>query len=166
VSGVDSTAPDDEPDREAPVESIVVPSPLLFLIAFLCGIVLDRHRPARVVSNGRTRLLGTVVFVAGTGVFVGAIRTLRDVGATPAHDDDPPTLVTGGVFAYSRNPIYLGNCLQYLGLSILYGSPWHLFLLVPLVGYLRRVIDREEAALEATFSREFEEYREEVRRWL
>lgn len=147
-------------------ESILLPSPVLLLIVFVSGVILDRIRPVSLVPRPYNLWLGLVSFGAGTALFGGAIRSMRQVGASPDHDDESPELLTDGVFQYSRNPIYAGNCLQYLGLGLAYNSLWHLLLLIPVVGYLERVIEREEAHLQERFEAEFEAYRESVRRWL
>jgi len=51
-------------------------------------------------------------------------------------------------------------------LSLVYNSLWPIVTLVPVVAYLVRVIDREEAYLEAVFGDEFENRRENGQRWL
>lgn len=146
--------------------SILAPSPILLLLTFVFGVVLDRLKRVETLSRPWNVVVGGLSFAAGTALFVGAIRAMRSANTGPSHEDDPPRLVTDGVFGYSRNPIYLGNCLQYVGLSLLYNSSWPLLVLVPTVAYLDRVVDREEAYLESRFDEEFESYRENVRRWL
>lgn len=156
----------DSDDNEPDPGSIIAPSPLLLLCTFVGGIVLDRVKRVEGVSRPWNIVIGGCSFVAGTVLFISAFRTMRRADTGPSHHDDPPELITAGVFEYSRNPIYVGNCLQYIGISLLYNSLWPIALLVPIVAYLDRVIDREEAYLEARFGGEFETYRENVRRWL
>ncbi|TCP62423.1 protein-S-isoprenylcysteine O-methyltransferase Ste14 [Rhodovulum bhavnagarense] len=79
----------------------------------------------------------------------------------------PNTLVTGGIYRFSRNPIYLADTAILLGL-ILY---WDALLCLPLVPlYMkiieRRFIRREEAVLREHFGVEFEAYAARVRRWI
>jgi protein-S-isoprenylcysteine O-methyltransferase Ste14 len=102
----------------------------------------------------------------GVILFVSAILAMRRIETTPAHDDESPELLTEGVFRYSRNPIYLGQSLAYVGASLLLDSLWPLVTLVPLLWYLDRVIEREEAYLETAFGDEFDQSRDSVRRWL
>jgi protein-S-isoprenylcysteine O-methyltransferase Ste14 len=76
-------------------------------------------------------------------------------------------LVTGGVFAHSRNPMYLGNLLALLGLLALAGSPLALaaggafFLLA----YMSIVL-AEETYLLGRFGEEYRTYRTRVPRFL
>lgn len=146
--------------------SILAPSPILLLITFIFGIALNRLKRIEVLSQPWNIVAGTFSFVAGTVLFVSAIRTMRRVGTGPSHDDEAPELITEGVFGYTRNPVYVGNCLQYIGLSLLYNRLSTIIALVPTIVYLDRVIEREESYLESRFGEEFETYRANVRRWL
>jgi protein-S-isoprenylcysteine O-methyltransferase Ste14 len=76
-------------------------------------------------------------------------------------------LVTGGMFAHSRNPLYLGNLLIVLGLFLIHGSPWVWALGVPffLVAY-GTIVAAEEAFLLSKFGDSYEAYRQDVPRWL
>lgn len=146
--------------------SILAPSPVLLFLTFVFGVVLNRVKRIEVLSRPWNLVVGGLSFMVGTALFVNAIRTMRSADTGPSHDDDPPELITEGVFQYTRNPIYLGNCLQYVGAALLYNSLWSFVVLTPVVAYFDRVVDREEAYLESRFGEEFESYREDVRRWI
>ena len=77
------------------------------------------------------------------------------------------TLVTDGPYRFTRNPMYLGMALLYLGLALGFGLMWALALFpVVLLVIDRAVIKREEAYLEAKFDGAYNDYRARVRRWL
>ena len=156
------TGGSDEPDRG----SILAPSPVLLALTFVFGVLLDRIKRVNALSRPWNAILGSLSFIAGTVLFVDAIRTMQRADTGPSHEDEAPRLITEGPFQYTRNPVYVGNCLQYIGLSLLYNSVSTLAVLTPMVVYLDRVIVREEAYLESRFGEEFETYRENVRRWL
>ena len=82
-------------------------------------------------------------------------------------DRPAETLVTSGPFAFSRNPIYVGNVAIIIGLSMSNGSLWYL-LMVPAVFLLIQelAIKREEAHIAARFGEQWEHYVATVRRWL
>jgi len=145
---------------------ILAPSPVLALIAFIIGIGLDQVVHIGTLIQPWNLLVGGLLVIVGVTLFVGAILAMRRIETTPAHDDESPELLTEGVFRYSRNPIYLGQSLAYVGASLLFDTLWPLVTLVPLLWYLDRVIEREEAYLEATFGNEFHQYHDSVRRWL
>jgi protein-S-isoprenylcysteine O-methyltransferase Ste14 len=158
-------------DRETTREDaepgeILAPSPVLALIAFIAGIGLDWVVPIGTLIQPWNLPIGGLLVVVGVGLFVGAILAMRTIETTPAHDDESPELLIEGVFQYSRNPIYLGQSLAYVGTSLLLDSLWPLATLLPLLWYLNLVVKQEEAYLEATFGDEFHQYRDSVRRWL
>ncbi|KIQ96559.1 putative protein-S-isoprenylcysteine methyltransferase [Lysobacter sp. A03] len=74
--------------------------------------------------------------------------------------------MTSGVFALSRNPIYLGNTLLLLGLALALHWPWLLVTaLVAAVSVNQLAIKREERHLAARFGPVFAEYSQRVPRW-
>jgi protein-S-isoprenylcysteine O-methyltransferase Ste14 len=76
-------------------------------------------------------------------------------------------VVSSGPFAFTRNPIYVGDALIYVGCAVIFDSLFAL-LLLPLVlaiVYLG-VISREEAYLERKFGATYMDYKCRVRRWL
>ena len=76
-------------------------------------------------------------------------------------------IVTGGPYAFSRNPIYLSMVLLLLGLGVWSNSLWFLALAAIAVLLLTYgVIIREERYLGRKFSAEYEAYRNRVRRWV
>ena len=79
----------------------------------------------------------------------------------------PAALITGGIFRFSRNPIYLGDVLILAGVALIFGSVPGL-ILVPCLAWLlqERFIKGEEARLAEAFGSEFEAYMRATRRWI
>ncbi len=78
-----------------------------------------------------------------------------------------PPLVTTGLSRFSRNPIYLGMTLAYLGLTLLADSLLALVVLPLVLIFVRfGVIEREERYLDGKFGAAYREYRRRVRRWI
>ena len=76
-------------------------------------------------------------------------------------------LVTDGPYRWTRNPMYLGMTLVYLGLALAADSLVAVLLLIPVVVIIQtQVIAREERYLEGKFGDEFRAYKARVRRWL
>ena len=85
----------------------------------------------------------------------------------PRHAEKSTTLVTGGCYAWSRNPIYLGMSGLQLAFALYVGSligilAAPLFILV----VARLHIDFEEEQLRKHFGLEWKRYEQRVRRWL
>jgi protein-S-isoprenylcysteine O-methyltransferase Ste14 len=76
-------------------------------------------------------------------------------------------LVASGPYRFSRNPMYVGLSVLYLGLALLFNVVWPIVLL-PLVVFAlyHLVIRREERYLADAFGDAYAAYRQRVRRWL
>jgi len=147
-------------------DTMGAPPPLLALGALIAGVVLDRFIHVGLLPRRWNRRLGAAAILGGVGLVGAAAREMRRAGTSPDPADEPPELVTGGVYQISRNPIYVGLVLVYVGVSLLLDCLWPLVTLQPVLLYLRRVVQREEAYLEARFGTGFDQYRSSVRRWL
>jgi len=153
-------------DDEVPPATILAPSPLLTLAAFLLGLGLEFLWPTQLLPWTWNWGLGIPLLLGGGLLFGGALTVMRNHGKHPSHSDTPPSLITEGPFRYSRNPIYAGHSLVHAGASFLVGSAWALLSLLPVVLYLNGVIEREEARLKALFGADYDRYCQKVRRWL
>ncbi len=130
------------------------------------GIFLDRWVPIGGLPSGPARLLGTLCLV-GFSVAVFALVAFHRADTRPEPWKPTTALVTSGPYRFTRNPMYLGFTLLYLGLALWFGGYWTLMLLPPvLVVMIHGVIRREEAYLSRLFGTEYDDYRQRVRRWL
>lgn len=112
-------------------------------------------------------LLGAVLALVGFGLLGLALVQMVRARTTFIPREHPKSLMTSGVFALSRNPIYLGDALVLAG-AVLYFEAWPSLVLVPIFMWLIswRFIEGEEAVLRAEFGKEFTSYERETRRWL
>jgi protein-S-isoprenylcysteine O-methyltransferase Ste14 len=88
------------------------------------------------------------------------------------HDNPVPPnkpiheLMTDGIYARSRNPMYVGLMSSYVGYGLLMGNGWVLLLGSVLFAYLQfSVINREETYLTRRFGQAYTDYQQRVRRW-
>lgn len=104
-------------------------------------------------------------FLIGFAVLAAAYRDLGDANKTglPA---EKTMLRTGGIYAYSRNPLYLGLYLMTLGAVLYAGCAVVLALGCVAVFSHHRSVLAEEKFLAERFGAEYEEYRRRVRRYL
>jgi protein-S-isoprenylcysteine O-methyltransferase Ste14 len=80
--------------------------------------------------------------------------------------DNPDKLVTSGIFALSRNPIYVAFWFVLLGQFLLF-SNWVLSIyLVAATWLFRRQVLREEEYLRSHYGQQYAEYCDRVRRYL
>ncbi|MCB2011261.1 MAG: isoprenylcysteine carboxylmethyltransferase family protein [Geminicoccaceae bacterium] len=142
--------------------------PVYMLLSGLVMYGLDRWVPVWTLPSQDTlRMAGVWVAVAGlVPAILAAVRMFRARTTVHPHHQ-PSALVTDGIFALSRNPIYVTDVLLLAGWALWLGSlsAWlGLPLFVTVV--TRRAIRPEEARLAATFGRAYDDYRARVRRWL
>jgi protein-S-isoprenylcysteine O-methyltransferase Ste14 len=149
-----------------PVVSIVrwnnVPLPEGHLGALVAGLVLHKVFPLRVSAPTLLRrVIGPLFASLGVLLAAWAVVAARDLDVTT-----PTTVVTRGPYAHTRNPMYLGWTLLYLGIALVAGSRWLLILLPLVLAYTHAAVLREERYLETRFGRDYRLYRERVRRYL
>ena len=119
------------------------------------------HAEVREVPDG--------VAVVGAGLIVGARVMLARARTTwrPGIPGRRVTLVSGGVYRFSRNPMYLGMQLLLLGWAAALMSPVALGVSVLFIPYMDRFqTGPEERALSALFGQSYRDYLSAVRRWL
>ena len=146
------------------------PPPLLFALGLVAGWLLDHAFALPIAGPANrpaTEPVGWLLVALGTAVSGWGLVTFRNAG-TPIRPDRPAVvLVTHGPFRLSRNPIYLGLSLVYLGVTVLVDSGWPLLFLPVVIAILYLTVIRlEERYLAATFGTAYAEYRRRVRRWL
>lgn len=154
----------DTPHVDSP--RVIAPPPLIYAGGLLAGWALQRLRPWPLLPSSWARPIGLTLLVAGLVGLAGLLAFLR-VHTSPNPYRPAAHLVMSGPYRFTRNPMYLGFTLWYLGASAWMNSLWPLLLLpVVLIVMQRGVIAREEAYLERRFGGEYAAYRARVRRWL
>jgi protein-S-isoprenylcysteine O-methyltransferase Ste14 len=112
------------------------------------------------------RTLGWTALVAGFAIMLTAIGLFKKAGTETEPWKQVSAFVTDGVYRWTRNPMYLGMALIYIGVAFLSDSLITLILLVPVVFWVtRNVIEKEEAFMEARFGADYLAYRAKVGRW-
>lgn len=155
--------------NETATAGVIARPPLLFLGTLLLGIAADRLLPSPFVLPGWgiRWIVASVLILVGVALAIAAIRNFSRA-ATPVPTNMPTrALVTSEIHGWTRNPIYVGFFLIYIGIAIAARSPWALILVLPLAVTIRYgVVAREEAYLERRFGDVYRDYKTRVRRWL
>ncbi|MGF7231282.1 methyltransferase family protein [Arachidicoccus sp.] len=148
---------------------IYIPVPLFFIAFFFFSYLLQTAAPFDIsfLHSQGALIVGWIFVAAGVAHVIPAwvqfIRSCNSVVTIkPAR-----TLQTNGVYAFSRNPMYIGFYFLYLGFALLYGNLWT-FIVMPVLALIINlyVIKREERYLRRKFGREYKSYKKSVRRWL
>ena len=107
--------------------------------------------------------------VSGIAVIVFAIKSFKDYKTTinPLKPETASSLVTNGVFKYTRNPMYLGLLLILIYLSLIFNVVGGCLVSLGFIIYITKFqIIPEEVAMEKLFGNQFLEYKQQVRRWI
>ncbi|WP_375280584.1 methyltransferase family protein [Pseudooctadecabacter sp.] len=113
------------------------------------------------------QMLGAGLIGIGLLLMGGAVLEMRRFKTTVLPHMTADTLVRTGVFAYSRNPIYLGDMLVLAGYVFWTGGFAAAPLMLVLFWVLEvRFIRPEEHRLAAKFGEAFDRYTQQTRRWL
>lgn len=136
-------------------------------VALLMSAALHHWSPIdRLLSLPMSRL-GVVPLAAGLLLTTAGVVAFRRARTPVIPFRRSTSLVTDGIYRFTRNPMYLGLVLVLVGTAMLLGSigaflPLPLFVAVIAFGYIRA----EERFLAGIFGEEYLHYRHTVRRWL
>jgi protein-S-isoprenylcysteine O-methyltransferase Ste14 len=146
---------------------VVVRPPRLYLASLVLGLILHFLWPVSLGLPAAFRFsIGPFVTAFGVLVVGVAIRGFKAAGTNVPTIKPATALVTDGLHRISRNPIYIGLSLIYVGIAVMANSLWVLGLLVPILVVIHYgVVLREERYLEERFAEEYRRYKSSVRRW-
>jgi protein-S-isoprenylcysteine O-methyltransferase Ste14 len=139
------------------VDSIPLPGEIVGGV--VVGALVQRLRPWTLTRA--VRPVGIVDVVAGIGLVTAAW-----LERGPGDLEHPTVLVTTGVHARTRNPIYVGFTLAHLGLAAATRNGWMLATCPVSAALVHRWVPREEALLHQLFGAEYDAYRARVPRYL
>jgi protein-S-isoprenylcysteine O-methyltransferase Ste14 len=141
--------------------------PVLVLIALALMVALRLLGPGMDIVPWPLSLAGIPTAIAGLAITVVAARRFSIIGTNIKTFDEPGTLVTDGLFGYSRNPMYLGFVLFLVGLAVGLGTLSPLLVAVAFAVIADRWYVRfEEVAMAAKFGDDYVRYKQTVRRWI
>ena len=154
-------------DRASPrTAGVIAPPLLIYAIPLAVGVLVHLWFAVRLLPAGLAPPVGMTLLVFGL-IAVPAVLAFRRMNTSPKPWEPTTAVVTTGPYRFTRNPMYLGFTLLYLGTTCWVNTVWPLLLLpVVLVAMHYGVIVREEAYLERVFGEEYLRYKRRVRRWL
>lgn len=146
------------------------PPPLVYVLPFFASFLLNNRIEFLIVGSGagaRQLTAGTVMMAAGFLLMAwGLIVFIRSRTAIlPFHS--ARTLVIVPPYTFTRNPMYLGLLIAYLGGTLATNWAWPIVFLPLVIGVMNGfVIAREERYLRAEFGASYADYCRRVRRWI
>ena len=147
-----------------------VPPPFIFVAGWAAAWLLNGWLSLEIDGAGASstqQVAGAAMLVGGLTLMGWALVTFARARTAIVPIRAARTLVSGGPYRFSRNPMYVGLSVAYVGLALLLNQAWPiLFLPGVLIVLLFAVIRREERHLQSSFPDEYAAYRRRVRRWL
>ena len=149
---------------------VIAPPPLLAAGVVVLGLLLDWLVPAYVLSlllslNARI-VIGVVLMGAGGALGLSAVQNFRAAGTHVEPWNPTTALVSRGIYAWLRNPMYVGLTAILAGLAIVLSSDWMLVLTILFVPVMHvGVVKREERYLAAKFGEPYRRYLATVPRY-
>ena len=129
-----------------------------FLIRFLLSIYSFLILPASLF-----------LLILGLIIFISAVRSFREQKTTvnPLKPKQASSLVTSGIFRFSRNPMYLGMLIILLSISFKFNLLGGIIISLLFFIFITKFqICPEEEAMNELFGDKFTQYSNTTRRWI
>jgi protein-S-isoprenylcysteine O-methyltransferase Ste14 len=157
------------PKRSPDAPEVLLFPPLILLLTLLAGALLGRWLPQRwlaCLGLGWRWGIGAPAVLIGLAIAGSGARTLARLGTNINPLQPTLALAAEGVFAHTRDPLYVGGGLAFTGLAIGLALDGVLLLLVPSFALLHYgVVLPEEQYLERKFGERYRRYRASVPRY-
>ena len=153
-----------EPKDHADVK---IHPPVLTIIFIVIAYVAKWPIPIPFVVPSILRTVGFGLIVFGFLLGIAAISEFRKAHTTVDPHGSVSSIVTAGIYRFTRNPIYLGFLFMLIGIPLTSGTYWGLILAPVFIYFMNNlVIEHEEAYLARKFEETYTSYKSRVRRWL
>ncbi len=158
----------DTPQRQSWLENRI-PPPLLVVLTGAAMWAIARVSPVLAIDGVWRILFGALLAALGIAALVSGAMEFRRAKTTisPVNPEQASSLVSGGIYRYTRNPMYVGFTAMLLGWGVTLAAPLAFLGVLAFALYVTRFqITPEERVLKSIFGREYEDYCQRVRRWL
>lgn len=147
--------------------AVKFPPPAIFASLILIGAGLQSIWPLGLGVPESVEIFGYLFVIFGVAIAIIVNSSFKRAGTAIEPWKPTSAIVTTGLYAWSRNPIYTGFCLINIGIGIASNNFWIFISFVPAAFLLFHVaIAKEEAYLELKFGDEYLAYKNKVRRWI
>ncbi len=157
-------------DFEHDTPGVIAPPPLMAVAVIVLGLLLDWIAPAYILANVLSLtvriVLGLALIAASGFLHFSSVGLFRRAGTNPEPWKPTLHLITGGIYRWLRNPIYVAGVLGIAGIAIIFASDWMMALDILFAFVLHfGVVRREERYLEAKFGDAYRLYKLSVPRY-
>lgn len=148
--------------------NVIAFPPLIWLIGAIISALIHFFVLRVPIMNYRASLVcGIVLIILAPTLALSALMTFKKAGTNVNPSEPALTIVRGGPYRFTRNPMYLALCLLQVALGFFLNNWITLSFVAPLALILHYgVILREELYLTNKFGERYLELKRDVRRWL
>ena len=113
------------------------------------------------------KLIGILFFIFSILIFFAGFNIFKSYEENPVPTSETKRIIKTGIFAYTRNPIYLSMVMFHLSMFLVFENVMYFLSAVGLAIWLHNyVIKSEENYLLSIFPDEYDRYMKAVRRWI
>ena len=148
---------------------VYIPPPLIYVLVFLAAIFIQKKISIddSIFHLQITKIVGVLFLIISLLFLITSLRQFFISKNTLVLIKPASSLQVNGIFSITRNPMYVGLALVYLGISCFVGNWWNIILFPLLLLIVQEyIIKREEKYLLRRFGKEYVVYKTKVRRWL
>lgn len=146
---------------------VITPPPVIVLIMIAAGFAAGLIQPLPYIDGYTRYTAGGALLLVSAVIMLSAYFKMTRAGTNVDVRKPATTVLTDGVYSYSRNPMYVSMVVFLAAVSVLLNNLW-IMILIPVFIFImgRGVIAREEHYLEGKFGAQYTDYKNRVRRWL
>jgi protein-S-isoprenylcysteine O-methyltransferase Ste14 len=154
-------------DKPPDNPGVIAFPPLIWLVNAVTSVVVHLFIRLSIMKYGLCLVCGMIFIMLAPALALSALRTMKAAGTNVLPSEPALTIVRGGPFRFTRNPMYLAFCLLQVALGFFLNDWITLLFVVPLfLIFHYGVVLREERYLTAKFGEPYLQYKREVRRWI
>ena len=113
------------------------------------------------------KLMGILGLISSTFIFISGFNMFKSYDENPLPTSTTNRIIKTGIFAYSRNPIYLAIVMFFLSMFLVFENVMYFLSAFALAIWLHNyVIKSEENFLLDKFPDEYDRYMKAVSRWI
>jgi protein-S-isoprenylcysteine O-methyltransferase Ste14 len=135
----------------------------LLVISYVVGeFIIPKYSLAYFIQ-----LIGVLGLILSGVLFITGFNQFKSHGEDPLPSSSTNKLIKTGIFARTRNPIYLAFVLFHLSMFLVFENVMNFLSAIGLSIWLHHwVIKIEESFLQSKFGEEYDQYKKSVKRWL
>lgn len=148
---------------------VYIPPPFLYVVTFIAAVFIQKSVP---IADAffhlmAARIIGVCLLLVALFFLFNSLRQFFRTKNTVILIKRATSLQATGIYAITRNPMYVGLAILYLGIACFIGNWWNVILFPLLLLVVQEyVIKSEERYLVHEFGAEYDAYKSKVRRWL